>query len=178
MRDDGCLPVPILVLIPVLCSSPPSRCCVACVRVVQFTNVLNYMRANNIPEHIIADLELVGDYATGSTADILSGKLENLRAKYGRKPLDTGSPEVQVAMLTERLKGYDRHMVTHKSDIASRRGFLAIWHRRRKLLKYLRRTKYETYAYMMRELNLKETDIDNVGLDRTSGTQAMRIKRD
>lgn len=136
------------------------------------------LRAQNYPEHVIADLESVGDYATGSTAEILSGKLENLRAKYGRKPYDTGSPEVQVAMLTERLKGYDRHMVTHSADIASRRGFLAVWHRRRKMLKYLRRTKYETYAYMMRELQLKESDIDNVGLDRTSGTQAPRIKRD
>lgn len=145
---------------------------------LQFTNVLNYMREASIPEPLIKDLELIGDLATGSTAEILSGKLANLRAKYGRNDLDTGSTEVQVAMLTERLKGYDRHMITHKSDIAGRRGFLAVWHRRRKLLKYLRRTRYETYAYMMQELQLSEADIDNVGLDRTSGTQTMRIKRD
>jgi small subunit ribosomal protein S15 len=136
------------------------------------------MRSESFPSDVVADLEQIGDYATGSTADILSGRIANLAEKYGRKPYDTGSPEVQVAVLTERLKGYDRHMVEHKSDINSRRGFLAIWHRRRKLLKYLRRTKYETYAYMMKELQLREADIDSVGLDRTSGTQAARIKRD
>jgi ribosomal protein S15 len=81
-------------------------------------------------------------------------------------------------MLTERLKGYDRHMLVHRSDIASRRGFLAAWHRRRKLLKYLRKHRYNTYAYMMQSLKLREADIDNVGLTRTSGTQAARIKDD
>jgi small subunit ribosomal protein S15 len=136
------------------------------------------MRGEQIPTGIVTDLEQIGDYASGSTAEILSGKIANLAAKYGRKPHDTGSPEVQIAIMTERLKGYDRHMVEHKSDINSRRGFLATWHRRRKMLKYLRRTKYETYAYIMKELQLRESDIDSVGLDRTSGTQAARIKKD
>ena len=136
------------------------------------------MRAQGFPDSVIAEVAEVGDYATASTREILSARLANLREKYGRKPHDTGSPEVQVAMLTERLKGYDRHMLVHRSDISSRRGFLAAWHRRRKLLKYLRRTKYDTYAYIMRELNLNEADIDTVGLSRTSGTQAARIKKD
>jgi len=144
----------------------------------KFADVLELLREQNYPEEVIHDLEQVGDLATGSTAEILSGKLKNLRAKYGRMPHDTGSPEVQVAMLTERLKGYERHQQVHRSDIANRRNFLAVWHRRRKLLKYLRRTRYETYAYMMRELQLRETDIDNYGLDRKSATQAPRIKRD
>ena len=136
------------------------------------------MRENKFPEDVVADLEQIGDYATGSTSDVLSGRIVNLVDRYGRKPYDTGSSEVQVAVLTERLAGYDRHMVEHKSDINSRRGFLAIWHRRRKLLKYLRKTKYETYAYIMKELGLRESEIDSYGLDRTSGTQVARIKRD
>jgi len=144
----------------------------------KFAEVLTLLREQNYPAEVIADLEQVGDLATGSTAEILSGRLANLRARYGRMPHDTGSAEVQVAMLTERLKGYERHQVVHGADIAARKNFLAVWQRRRKLLKYLRRTRYETYAYMMRELQLKETDIDNYGLDRKSATQAPRIKRD
>jgi len=140
--------------------------------------VLAILRKQEFPLDVIRDLEQVGDLATGSTAEILSGKLLNLRKKYGRMPHDTGSPEVQVAMLTERLKGYERHQLEHRADIANRKNFLAVWHRRRKLLKYLRKTRYETYAYMMRELQLRETDIDNYGLDRKSATQAARIKKD
>lgn len=139
---------------------------------------MEFMRSEQIPSDIVSDMEQIGDFATGSTSQILSGRIANLAEKYGRKPYDTGSPEVQVAVMTERLKGYDRHMVEHKSDINSRRGFLATWHRRRKMLKYLRRTKYETYAYIMKELQLREADIDSVGLDRSSGAQAARIKRD
>jgi small subunit ribosomal protein S15 len=144
----------------------------------KFADVLQLLREQKYPSEVIEDLEQVGDLATGSTAEILSGRLANLRAKYGRMPHDTGSPEVQVAMLTERLKGYERHQAVHGSDIAARKNFLAVWQRRRKLLKYLRKTRYETYAFMMRELQLKETDIDNYGLDRKSATQAPRIKRD
>src|SRR4051794_20488502 len=90
-----------------------------------FIVLINFLREQQFPAEVIRDLELVGDFATASTSEILSAKLANMRLKYGRNPLDTGSAEVQVAMLTERLKGYDRHMITHKADIATRRGFLA-----------------------------------------------------
>jgi len=144
----------------------------------KFSEVIPLMEQAQLPRDVIDDMVRIGDYATASTREILSAKIQNLIKKYGRKPHDTGSPEVQVACLTARLHGYDRHLIEHRRDINSRRGFRAIWMRRRKLLKYLRKTKYETYAFIMKEFNLKESDIDNVGLSRTSGTQAARIKRD
>jgi small subunit ribosomal protein S15 len=136
------------------------------------------MEKNNFPPNVIEELAAVGSLATGSMREVVSARLAVLREKYQRKPHDTGSPEVQVAMLTERLKGYERHVLEHRSDVNNRRNFDIIWQRRRKLLKYLRRTKYETYAFMMKELGLNEADIDQVGLSRTSGTAAARIKRD
>ena len=68
---------------------------------------------------------------------------------------DTGSPEVQVALLTERINGLSEHFKLHKKDHHSRRGLLKLVSQRRRLLNYLRRTKPERYRALIERLGLR-----------------------
>jgi len=68
---------------------------------------------------------------------------------------DTGSPEVQIAILTERIAGLNEHFQTHRKDFHSRRGLLAMVARRRRLLKYLKGTSPERYQALIRKLGLR-----------------------
>ena len=68
---------------------------------------------------------------------------------------DTGSPEVQVALLTERINGLSEHFKTHKKDHHSRRGLLKIVSQRRRLLDYLRRKNPTRYQELIQRLGLR-----------------------
>lgn len=70
-------------------------------------------------------------------------------------PNDTGSPEVQVAVLTEKIKYLTEHMKVHKKDIHSRRGLLMMVSRRKSILKYLRSKSVERYTDLITKLNLR-----------------------
>ena len=74
---------------------------------------------------------------------------------YGTKPGDTGSPEVQVAILTNRINELTEHMQTHPKDYASRRGLLGMVSRRRRLLDYLKTVSPQRYLDMLRRLDLR-----------------------
>ena len=76
-------------------------------------------------------------------------------AKYRRSATDTGSPEVQVALLSERINGLSQHFGTHKRDHASRRGLLKMVNQRRKLLDYLKSTSPEKYQSVVESLGLR-----------------------
>ena len=76
-------------------------------------------------------------------------------AKFARGTQDTGSPEVQVAPLTERINGLGEHFNTHKRDHASRRGLLKMVNQRRKLLDYLKLNAPDRYAKILNDLNLR-----------------------
>jgi len=78
-----------------------------------------------------------------------------LIGKYGRSGTDTGSAEVQVAMLTERINELTEHLRGHKKDHPSRRGLLKLVGKRRRLLKYLERNDLEAYRSLVSELNLR-----------------------
>jgi len=69
---------------------------------------------------------------------------------------DTGSSEVQVALLTERIQYLTEHFKAHKKDHHSRRGLLKLVGQRRRLLNYLRRTNVERYQNIIRELGLRK----------------------
>lgn len=69
---------------------------------------------------------------------------------------DTGSPEVQVAILTERIKALTEHLKKHKKDHSSRRGLLILVSKRRKLLDYLRRKNVESYKNLIKKLGLRK----------------------
>lgn len=78
-----------------------------------------------------------------------------LIGKYGRSGTDTGSAEVQVAMITERINELTEHLRTHKKDHHSRRGLLKLVGKRRRLLKYLERNDLERYRSLVSELGIR-----------------------
>jgi len=81
-------------------------------------------------------------------------KLEII-GKHGRTQSDTGSPEVQIAMLTQRINDLTEHLRTHKKDHYSRRGLLKLVGQRRRFLNYLQRTNLESYRALIKELGLR-----------------------
>ena len=81
-------------------------------------------------------------------------KLE-IVGKHGRHEGDTGSPEVQIALLTTRINELTEHLRAHAKDHYSRRGLLKLVGRRRRLLDYLQRTNLEGYRALIKELGLR-----------------------
>src|SRR6188508_2559884 len=75
---------------------------------------------------------------------------------YQRSGKDTGSPEVQVALLTERINGLTEHFKTHTKDFHSRRGLLVMVSQRRKLLDYLKRKDADKYRGLIEKLGLRK----------------------
>ena len=76
--------------------------------------------------------------------------------EYAQKEGDTGSPEVQVAILSERINNLTDHLKTHAKDFHSRRGLLMMVGQRRRLLDYLRKTNTERYESLIRRLGLRK----------------------
>lgn len=83
-------------------------------------------------------------------------KKEEVIKKYATHTGDTGSPEVQIALLTEEIKNLTGHLKTHKKDFSSRRGLLKKIGQRHRLLKYLKKENEESYKSLLRKLKLKD----------------------
>jgi small subunit ribosomal protein S15 len=81
-------------------------------------------------------------------------KLEIVK-KFGRSETDTGSAQVQIALLTERITHLTEHLRTHKHDHHSRRGLLKLVGRRRGFLNYLQKNDLEAYRALIQELGLR-----------------------
>ena len=77
-------------------------------------------------------------------------------AEYGKTPNDTGSPEVQIAILTYRIKELTEHLKTHKKDHHSRRGLLKMVGKRRGLLDYLKSRDIEAYRALIEKLGIRK----------------------
>lgn len=84
-----------------------------------------------------------------------SEKKDKIIDRFRVHERDTGSPEVQIALLTERIKDITNHLRTHRKDIHSRRGLLLLVSRRRKLLKYLSGKGDERYRTLIKKLGLR-----------------------
>ena len=80
---------------------------------------------------------------------------QDLIEEYKTHDGDTGSPEVQVALLTARIRYLTEHFQTHKHDFASRRGLLKLVGQRRKLLKYVRNVEPKRYQTLIQRLGLR-----------------------
>lgn len=76
--------------------------------------------------------------------------------KHAIKENDTGSPEVQVALLTKRIRDLTAHLQKHPNDKHSRRGLIVMVNKRRSLLNYLKRVSLDRYANLIAELNLRK----------------------
>ncbi len=80
---------------------------------------------------------------------------QEIIGKHGRSGEDTGSPEVQIALLTKRINELTEHLKVHKKDHHSRRGLLRMVGRRRRLLDYVKRTDIEKYRALIERLGLR-----------------------
>ncbi len=83
-------------------------------------------------------------------------KKAEIIAAYGRNPEDTGSPEVQIALLTERITELTEHLKNNNKDHHSRRGLLKMVGQRRGLLDYLKKSDMETYRSLIERLGLRK----------------------
>ena len=83
-------------------------------------------------------------------------KKKEIIAAYGRTPDDTGSPEVQVALLTERINTLTEHLKENKTDHHSRRGMYKMIGKRRGLLDYLKKTDLEGYRALIEKIGLRK----------------------
>lgn len=82
-------------------------------------------------------------------------KKQALIKKYATNPKDTGSPEVQVAILTGRIQSLTEHMKVHKKDVSSRRGLLTMVSNRRSLLNYIKKVDPKRYETLIDSLGLR-----------------------
>jgi small subunit ribosomal protein S15 len=80
---------------------------------------------------------------------------QEIVAKHGKDTTDTGSTEVQVALLTSRINHLTEHLREHKKDHHSRRGLLMLVGQRRRLLKYLQQKDLDRYRALIKELGLR-----------------------
>ena len=81
---------------------------------------------------------------------------EAIIKKFGLKDGDTGSSEVQIALLTARVKHLTEHLRVNRKDFHSRRGLIAMTARRRKLLDYLKRNEFNRYTAILEKLGLRK----------------------
>ena len=87
---------------------------------------------------------------------ITKERRQELIQEFKQGGTDTGSPEVQIAILTTRINGLTEHMRTHKKDYASRRGLLMMVSRRRRLLDYLKRVDPKRYIDTIQRLEIRK----------------------
>lgn len=85
---------------------------------------------------------------------LVSDDKKKIIKKFAREKSDTGSPEVQVALLSARIEKLAEHLKEHKKDIHSRRGLLSMVAKRRRLLNYLKQRDEKRYTNLMKELKL------------------------
>jgi small subunit ribosomal protein S15 len=86
---------------------------------------------------------------------ITADRKQEVIKEFAKAESDTGSPEVQVAILSERIRNLTEHMKVHKKDFHSQRGLLMLVGRRRRLLDYLRRNDVERYRSIIAKLGIR-----------------------
>ena len=87
---------------------------------------------------------------------IAAEQKQQIVADYRRHDSDSGSPEVQIAVLTTRIADLTEHLRTHKHDFASRRGLLMMVGRRNRLLRYLAKSDQQAYQALIKRLGLRK----------------------
>lgn len=87
---------------------------------------------------------------------ITAERKQEVIKEFAREEGDTGSPQVQIAILTERINNLTGHFKDHKKDVHSRRGLLKMVNRRRRLLDYLKVKELESYLKIIKDLGLRK----------------------
>ena len=86
---------------------------------------------------------------------ITKNKKSDIIKDFGKNSKDSGSPNVQAAILTERIKNLTEHLKLHKNDFGSRRGLLSMVGQRRNLLKYIKNKNEDRYTNLIKKLGLR-----------------------
>ncbi|MCS7150891.1 MAG: 30S ribosomal protein S15 [Endomicrobia bacterium] len=86
---------------------------------------------------------------------VVKEKIKDIINKYGKHDKDSGSPEVQIVLLTERINALNKHFERHKKDKLTRRNFLRLIGQRKRLLNYLKKTNYESYSKIIKDIGLE-----------------------
>ncbi|MDD4184672.1 MAG: 30S ribosomal protein S15 [Candidatus Izemoplasmatales bacterium] len=86
---------------------------------------------------------------------LTKARIKEIVVEHGLKEGDTGSPEIQIALLTEEINSLNQHLLNHKHDFHSRRGLLMKVGKRRSLLKYLQSVSVERYRTLITKLGLR-----------------------
>jgi small subunit ribosomal protein S15 len=92
--------------------------------------------------------------STTNQIDFLKQSKEELIKKFAQSEGDTGSPEVQIALLTQRILLLQQHLLGHKKDNHSRRGLLQMVGKRRRLLEYIKKVNSERYQTVLKAIDL------------------------
>ena len=92
-----------------------------------------------------------------SKLSITKERTAELIKEYGKGEADSGSPEVQVAILTERIRNLTEHLNVHKKDNHTRRGLMMLLGKRRGLLKYIKNRDIEEYRALIKKLGIRDT---------------------
>ena len=87
---------------------------------------------------------------------ITKEKIEDLTKEFGKESNDTGAPDTQIAIMTERIRNITSHLKNNKKDHSGRRGLVILVSKRRKLLNYLRRTNSNRYKSILEKLNIRK----------------------
>ena len=87
---------------------------------------------------------------------VAAERKQDIIKDHARQSNDVGSPEVQIALLTERISTLTDHARTHQHDYASRRGLVMMVGKRNRLLRYLSRTRHQTYLDLIKRLGLRK----------------------
>ena len=87
---------------------------------------------------------------------LTSQEKQKIIKKFAREKGDTGSPEVQIALLSEQINKLAKHLKDHKKDVHSRRGLLSMVAKRRRLLNFLKKKDEERYKILIKKLDLKK----------------------
>ena len=88
--------------------------------------------------------------------NISAEEKKNIFNKFGKTEVDTGSPEAQIALFTERINRLTEHLKTHKKDHSTRLGLLRLVGKRRRLLNYLMSKDIEVYRKLIKELGIRK----------------------
>jgi small subunit ribosomal protein S15 len=92
----------------------------------------------------------------GKMSTLSKDQIAEIVKKYGKTEKDTGAPEVQVAILTQRIKDLTEHVKVHKKDHHNRRGLSKLVGQRRRLLRYVQKDDYNRYLDLIKELGLRK----------------------
>lgn len=97
---------------------------------------------------------IISNESTMNSKDLLKARSERARAEFRKHPTDCGSASVQIALMTERIKNLSRHALAHKKDKASIRGFQMLTSKRRKLMKYLKKSDLPEFKRVTTDLGI------------------------